>query len=382
MKICFFNLTETSDAKVANGVVRVAMILACALRSRGNEVVFYTPPPKRDLKQFGLSAGAHFRKFLREREIEIAVWHMGNCRIPFSLKKLPCPLICVWHNAPNYKMETYPERLAEKYGVRSGIFRKLFLSRASRFLIRRAYEIYRERAFFYACRQCRKFVLLSEKFFPEFPPMKKFSEKVCAVPNPAAFPPVENIDFSKKKKELLFVGRLEFGQKRPDLLLEIWARLESRFSDWSLRIVGDGPDAERIRALAGTLGLQRVRFEGFRDPKPFYRDAAIFCMTSEFEGFPMVLVEAAAFGCVPVAFDSFAAVSDIIAHGENGVLVPAFDCAAYAEEIARLMTDAELRERLALAARDHVFVFAPDKIAARWETLFAEAMRSRAVASL
>ena len=60
MKICFFNLTETSDAKVANGVVRVAMILACALRSRGNEVVFYTPPPKRDLKQFELSAGAHF----------------------------------------------------------------------------------------------------------------------------------------------------------------------------------------------------------------------------------------------------------------------------------------------------------------------------------
>lgn len=44
MKICFFNLTETSDEKVANGVVRVAMILACALRSRGNEVVFYTPP--------------------------------------------------------------------------------------------------------------------------------------------------------------------------------------------------------------------------------------------------------------------------------------------------------------------------------------------------
>lgn len=334
------------------------------------------------MKRVRLSAGAHFRKFLREREIEIAVWHMGNCRIPFSLKNLPCPLICVWHNAPNYKMETYPERLAEKYGVRAGIFRKLFLSRASRFLIRRAYEIYRERAFFYACRQCQKFVLLSEKFFPEFPPMKKFPEKICAVSNPAAFPPVENIDFSKKKKELLFVGRLEFGQKRPDLLLEIWARLESRFSDWTLRIVGDGPDAEKIRALAGTLGLQRVRFEGFCDPKPFYRDAAIFCMTSEFEGFGMVLVEAAAFGCVPVAFDSFAAVSDIIAHGENGALVPAFDRAIYAETLARLMTDGVLRERLALAARDRVSAFSPDKIAARWEALFAEAVRSRAVASL
>lgn len=372
MKICFFNLTETSDEKVANGVVRVAMVLASALRSRGNSVDFYAPPPNRELKRLGLSAGAHFRKFLREREIEIAVWHMGNCRIPFSLKNLPCPLVCVWHNAPNYRMGTYVERLAEKYGVRAGIFRKLFLSRVSRFLICFVYEFYRKRAFFYACRQCQKFVLLSEKFFPTFPPAKKFPEKVCAVPNPAAFPPVENIDFSKKKKELLFVGRLEFGQKRPDLLLKIWARLESRFSDWALRIVGDGPDAERIRALAGTLGLKRVRFEGFCDPKPFYRDAAIFCMTSEFEGFVMVLVEAAAFGCVPVVFNSFASVSDIVVHGENGTLVPAFDCAAYAEELARLMTDAALRERLALAARDRVSAFAPDKIAARWESLFAE----------
>lgn len=297
---------------------------------------------------------------------------MGNCRIPFSLKNLPCPLVCVWHNAPNYKMGTYAERLAEKYGLRVGIFRKLFLCRVSRFLICCVYEFYRKRAFFYTCRQCQKFVLLSEKFFPTFPLMKKFSNKVCAVPNPAPFPPIKNLDFSKKKRELLFVGRLEFGQKRPDLLLKIWARLESRFPDWSLRIVGDGPDAGKIRALAEALGLRRVCFDGFCDPKPKYHDAAIFCMTSEFEGFVMVLVEAAAFGCVPVAFNSFASVSDIIVHGENGVLVPAFDEVAYAEELARLMSDAALRERLALAAREHVSAFASDKIAARWESLFKE----------
>lgn len=123
---------------------------------------------------------------------------------------------------------------------------------------------------------------------------------------------------------------------------------------------------------AGTLGLERVSFEGFCAPAPYYRDAAIFCMTSAFEGFPMVLLEAAAFGCVPVAFDSYAAVRDIIDDGENGVLVSAFDLDAYTETLAQLMRDDALRERLALAARGRVAEFSPDKIAARWEALFAE----------
>lgn len=86
----------------------------------------------------------------------------------------------------------------------------------------------------------------------------------------------------------------------------------------------------------------------------------------------MVLLEAAAYACVPVAFDSYAAVRDIVADGENGVLVPAFDCEAYVEMLARLMSDAAARERLALAARSRVSDFSASKIAARWEALFTE----------
>lgn len=295
---------------------------------------------------------------------------MGNCRVPFSLKNLPCRLFCVWHNAPNYRLETYAERLAEKLRV-PAFLRGIFLSPPMRFCIRRAYEFYRSRAFFYACARAEKFVLLSEKFISAFPPAKKFPRKVCAIPNPASFAPVEN-PLAEKKRELLFVGRLENGQKRVDLLLRIWARLEARFPEWRLRIVGDGPDVGMLRELAGTLGLERVSFEGFCAPAPYYRDAAIFCMTSAFEGFPMVLLEAAAFGCVPVAFDSYAAVRDIIDDGENGVLVSAFDLDAYTETLAQLMRDDALRERLALAARGRVAEFSPDKIAARWEALFAE----------
>lgn len=370
MKICFFNLTEPSGGKTGNGVVRVAMVLARELRERGHSVDFYTPPPHEDLKKSGISAGEHFREFLRARKIDVAAWHMGNCRIPFSLKNLPCRLVCVWHNAPDYVNADYAVRLTEKFRL-PAFPRRIVLSVPARFCIQKAYSFYRSRAFEYACGACDRFVLLSERFFPAFAPAKKFPGKVCAIPNPASFGAADN-PLAEKKRELLFVGRLENGQKRVDLLLRIWARLEARFPAWRLRIVGDGPDAEKLRALAGTLGLERADFEGFRDPVPYYRNAAIFCMTSAFEGWGMVLVEAAAFACVPVAFDSYAAVRDIVADGENGVLIPAFDCEAYAETLARLMSDAAARERFALAARSRVSDFSASKIAARWEALFTE----------
>lgn len=86
----------------------------------------------------------------------------------------------------------------------------------------------------------------------------------------------------------------------------------------------------------------------------------------------MVLCESAAFGCVPVAFDSFAAVHDIISDGENGALVPAFDLDKYAGTLARLMSDASERERLAKNALKIPEKFAPEKIAESWESLFGE----------
>ena len=86
----------------------------------------------------------------------------------------------------------------------------------------------------------------------------------------------------------------------------------------------------------------------------------------------MVLLEAAAFGCVPVAFDSFAAVRDIIDDGENGALVPAFDLDAYAETLARLMRNDALRERLAKNAQTQIREkFSMDQIVKKWEELFS-----------
>ena len=306
---------------------------------------------------------AFFEKLLREKRIGVVLflWADGK-RFPFAREAARCgvPVIAAIRTDP-----CFYERRFRGNGLRSEV--KRFLR------FRRQAKIYRGNA---AC--CARTVLLSERFVPGF--LKHFprgaSPRVCAIPNPA-FCAEASVDFSAKKKELLFVGRMEMAVKQPQLLLRVWRKLQARFPAWSLRMVGGAHDFEAVKKLAGTLGLERVFFEGFQNPEPYYRAASIFCMASAYEGFPNVLVEAASFGCVPVAFDSFAAARDIVSEGENGCLVPAFDLDAYAETLARLMSDDALRERLAKNACRDAVRFSPAHIIDRWFELFADVAKER-----
>ncbi len=217
-------------------------------------------------------------------------------------------------------------------------------------------------------------VLLSERVFPKF--LRHFSGGKCpgrlfAISNICGLSG-EKVDFSSKEKELLFVGRMDMPVKQPHLLLRIWQIIQDRFPDWTLHLVGGGDDVEEVKALANSLGVKNVVFEGFQDPEPYYRSASIFCLTSAFEGFPMVLLEAANYGCAPVAFDSFGSVRDIIEDGVSGILVPAFDLNSYAEALSKLMLDPDLRVRLGSAAQKNIARFSAEEIADKWEKLFRE----------
>lgn len=129
--------------------------------------------------------------------------------------------------------------------------------------------------------------------------------------------------------------------------------------DWHLDIVGDGPDAEMLKDSAQKLGLSRIAFHGFQNPEPYYSRASVFCMTSTFEGFGLVLVEAMQHGCVPVAFDSYPAVRDIISHGENGILVPPFQEEIYSNALTSLINNPGELENSAVTASSHPETSAP-----------------------
>jgi glycosyltransferase involved in cell wall biosynthesis len=218
-------------------------------------------------------------------------------------------------------------------------------------------------------------VLLSDKFMPIFFPSKLFPKKITAISNFISDGLIkQEVDMSEKKREVLFVGRLDNKQKRIDLLLQIWSKVEGCANDWILNICGAGQDESMLKQMKEDLGLRNVYFRGFVKPEDYYKTASVFCMTSAFEGFGLVLAEAAAFGCVPIAFDSFEAVHDLITDGENGRLIKAFDVDAYAKALKELMGNEDVRMRLAANAKRDVKRFDPDKIMDEWERLFDEVM--------
>jgi glycosyltransferase involved in cell wall biosynthesis len=230
--------------------------------------------------------------------------------------------------------------------------------------------------FFKKCRDMRNFnyaynnsdmlVLLSERFLPE-----KNLEKLRVVANPLSIEP-KRIDFEKKQKTILFVGRISEFQKRISLIIEIWKIIlnAKKYNDWNLKIVGDGEDLKYIKEKA--KDLTRIYFEGWQSAEFYFEEASIFLMTSAFEGFGITLAEAQKYACIPVAMDSYLSLSDIIENGKNGFITPDGDINAMAEKIQMLMDDEVLRKEIALNGVHSAKKFDVKVIAQKWEKLFNE----------
>jgi glycosyltransferase involved in cell wall biosynthesis len=199
------------------------------------------------------------------------------------------------------------------------------------------------------------------------------------VPNPApaetptASPAELKRAFGVDGLLLAFAGRLT-AAKSLDVALHALARL----GDATLVVVGDGEERPALERLAGELGLEsRVRFLGAQprvDVLRALRAADVAVLSSRWENFPHVLVEALAVG-TPVVATAVGGVGEIVADGENGLLVPSGDPDAFAAALARLFDDAELRDRLSATAARSVERFAPEQVYGRLEQVLVEAAR-------
>jgi glycosyltransferase involved in cell wall biosynthesis len=198
-----------------------------------------------------------------------------------------------------------------------------------------------------------------------------YEQKYCAIPNPNSYTDeqVADVALDTKKKQILFIG-LFSAEKAVDRLVKIWGRLHNHHPDWHLVIVGDGPKPIVARLHAMAAKMKNIEFVGFQSPLPYLKESSILCMTSNYEGWGMVLTEAQQCGAVPIAFQSFASVTDIITHDVNGILVPPFDMDSYARELSSLMTDTDKRTRLACQAMHDVKRFSVANVVDQWEALF------------
>jgi len=193
---------------------------------------------------------------------------------------------------------------------------------------------------------------------------------VIAIPNAVPDLPLGPGDPVAHK--LIAAGRLE-PQKGFDLLLEAFAAVAPKHPDWTLDIFGRGTQRELLEQSLVDLGLGgRVRINVPTDRLgERMRDASVFVLSSRYEGFPIVLLEAMAAGLAVVSFDCQTGPNEIVTDGTSGVLVPPEDVSALAAALDRVMDDESLRRRLAAAAPAAVRPYSLENIGRRWDELLA-----------
>ncbi len=174
-------------------------------------------------------------------------------------------------------------------------------------------------------------------------------ERVAVIPNPAT-PPGEPRRAGPRPAQpyLLGAGRL-VPQKGFDLLIRGFCLAAATLPDFKLIIAGEGGESHALRELANSLGRgSAVIFVGaVHNLAELMRGATAFVLSSRYEGFPNVLLEALACGVPTIATDCPGGVREILDDGRCGVLVPCEDPQALGTAMARLAVDAELRRTLA-----------------------------------
>lgn len=175
------------------------------------------------------------------------------------------------------------------------------------------------------------------------------------------------------RKRLIAVGRLDY-QKGFDRLIRAWGIVQQNvaFRDWQLDIFGQGEWQEMLQRMIDERNLQNT----LRLNQPTnsigdeYAKSSLIVMTSHYEGFGMVLVEAMACGVPAVAFDCKCGPKDIIRHGENGLLVHDGDIEGLAAAMMKLMDDEAYRKRLSDNAKKIISTYSEETVMNRWIALF------------
>jgi GalNAc-alpha-(1->4)-GalNAc-alpha-(1->3)-diNAcBac-PP-undecaprenol alpha-1,4-N-acetyl-D-galactosaminyltransferase len=175
-------------------------------------------------------------------------------------------------------------------------------------------------------------------------------------------------------RRLIALGGLR-REKGFDLLIEAFGRVAGLHPEWSLTVLGEGPERPRLEALVRSLRmLDRVSMPGrVADPMPHLASAHAFALPSRYEGFPNALLEAMARGLPVVAFACPSGPSEIIAHGHDGLLVAAGDVAGLAAALGQVMSSPGERARMGRNARRVADALAPERILDLWSTLLRDA---------
>lgn len=222
-------------------------------------------------------------------------------------------------------------------------------------------------------RRFDRFVVLTQEdkgYWGDLPNME-------VIPNAAILPPHREYRSDVSRHRIIAVGRLDF-QKGFDRLVDAWriVAADSRFDDWTLDIFGQGEWKEMLQGMIDRYGISgRVHINApVKDIWKEYSESSIIVMSSNYEGFGMVLVEAMSCGVPAVAFDCKCGPRDIISDGVNGILVKDGDIPALASAMMHLMSDSALRGSMSSEARKVTSAYSEEAVMRKWMALFENLM--------
>ena len=386
MNILFCTTSQVSEQK--GGIERITARISNGLRERGHKCYSAyksTIPKDFPLTEFDDTINARnnsLTDFIFKHQINVIIVQKMT-RDVIKMRKIieenhiNCKIISVLHFNPGYEEKIisfkYAIRLFKnsngiKQKIRGGIrigtfpFYKFFYPLRNKELYRTIYN-YSDNV-----------ILLSQKNINEYKLYTKIKDdsKFIVIPNALSFNQFFDPNkLEEKQKQALIVSRLDEITKRISIAIRIWAALEKDpdLLDWQLKIVGHGIAENDYKTLIKKLGLKRITLEGRQNPLTYYQDSSIFMMTSAYEGWGLTLTEAQQMGCVPIAFNSYSSVYDIIDNGKNGFIVENNNLEDFISTMKLLMTTKELRNTIARQAILTSKRFELSQIINSWEVI-------------
>lgn len=283
---------------------------------------------------------------------------------------LKCKTIFAYHGTPFWEVEDRKQTLLRKRN--KNIFKKLkytqhkiqkYTQNEHRIVKQRLLDIYYACDAFTALCNPYQTILTKELGLPT-------NNKLSVITN-AILP--AKIDYNlNKKKQLLYMGRMTYADKRIDRLINIWKNIYQKFPDWEFLVVGDGPERQNLEKQAQDYRLERITFCGSTNkPYEYYNHASILCLSSHFESFGLVLAEAQQAGVIPIAFNCSAGVASVLSpNWENGVLIDDFSMQEYENALCKLMSDENLRQQIQQNILNKAKEYDIVKVGEMWHQLF------------
>lgn len=316
------------------------------------------------------------RNILIEEKIDIVINQWGLPYVPiYVLKKaskgLSLKIFSVHHNSPktNGRLKDIEIAMSETNNKFCALI--LCMKKVLTYYVT-SYSMW------YVYQKSDKYILLSDSYIREFLSFTRVKKatKLVVITNPITIPYIEEYEkiLSYKRKEIIYVGRIDYNQKRVYQVIEVWKLLEKKYPDWKLIIIGDGEEKSKLEEQSFQLGLKRIVFEGFKNPLEYYKYASLLILTSEYEGFPLVIPEGMAWGVVPCVYGSYSAVYDIVKDDVNGIIIEPqkdeFDAENMAERMSLLMCDNVRLKLMAKAAKQMSNQYSLDVVSDSWYKLF------------